>query len=130
MAQRTFDMQVTFPVSPDQLYSAWLDSHLHSDMTLGEAHCSDRVGESFTAWDGYITGKNLRLEPNQLIIQSWRTMDFLEEDPDSRLELRFEPAGEGCLLTLIHSDISDGQRDYEQGWEDHYFTPMKAYFNR
>lgn len=128
MKLTAFDMQISLPVQPEVAYAAWLDSRAHSAMTGGEAHCSDRLGESFTAWDGYITGKNLRLEPGQLIIQSWRTMDFEEEDSFSRLELRFQSDGQGCLLTLIHTEIPDGQPDYKQGWEEHYFAPMRAYF--
>lgn len=128
MKLTAFDMQISLPVQPEVAYAAWLDSRAHSAMTGGEAHCSDRLGESFTAWDGYITGKNLRLEHGQLIIQSWRTMDFEDKDSFSRLELRFQSDGQGCLLTLIHTEIPHGQPDYKQGWEEHYFTPMRAYF--
>lgn len=128
MKQNSFSLQETFPVSVEQLYSAWLNSESHAAMTGGEAHCSGQLGEAFTAWDGYITGKNLRLEPNHIIVQSWRTMDFGDGDSFSRLELRFEPVERGCLLTLVHSDIPDGQPDYQQGWEEHYFAPMRAYF--
>jgi hypothetical protein len=33
------------------------------------------------------------------------------------------------LLTLVHSDVPDDQRDYEEGgWEENYFEPMRAYF--
>lgn len=130
MIQNSFSLQETFPVSVEQLYSAWLDSASHAAMTGGEAHCSDQLGEAFTAWDGYITGKNIRLHPGRLIVQSWRTMDFGDDDSFSRLELQFEPVENGCLLTLIHSDIPDGQPDYAQGWEEHYFAPMRAYFNK
>jgi len=33
-------------------------------------------------------------------------------------------------MTVIHSDIPDGQGDdYRQGWIDYYFEPMKEYFS-
>ncbi len=124
----SFTMKKVFPVTPERLFHAWLDSDEHAAMTGGEATCGQQMGDTFTAWDGYIFGQNLRLEPNEVIVQSWRTLDFREEDPPSRLEIQFNPSGEGCELTLIHSEIPDGQPDYEQGWEDHYFTPMRAYF--
>jgi hypothetical protein len=33
-------------------------------------------------------------------------------------------------LTLIHNNIPKGQSDYEQGWINHYFEPMKTYFKK
>ena len=49
--------------------------------------------------------------------------------PDSKIELLLEPEGEGTKLTLIHTEIPDGQADsYEGGWEDSYFRPMRQYF--
>ncbi len=129
MQENSIILSVTFPIPVEQLYTAWLDSKQHSAMTGGEAHCSDQLGEAFTAWDGYITGKNLRLDPGIRIIQSWRTMDFQEDDSFSRLELRFESVNLGSQLTLLHSEIPDGQPDYARGWEEHYFAPMRAYFS-
>ncbi|MCF8237739.1 MAG: SRPBCC domain-containing protein [Saprospiraceae bacterium] len=125
----SFSVTVSFPVSPKSLYNAWLDSHEHAAMTGGEATCGQNMGDDFSAWDGYITGRNLRLEQHELIVQSWRTQDFQPEDGPSRIEIQFKASGEGCDLTLLHSDIPDGQPDYEQGWEEHYFAPMRAYFS-
>jgi hypothetical protein len=34
------------------------------------------------------------------------------------------------MLTLVHSDVPDGQRSYEEGgWQHNYFEPMTAYFS-
>lgn len=125
-----FQLKEQFKVEPDKLYKAWLDSDLHAQMTGGEAQCSDQVGESFSAWDGYISGENIRLTPNKEIVQSWRTTEFKESDTDSELRLIFEPNDEGCLVQLIHTNIPDGQPDYAQGWVEHYFNPMKESFNK
>lgn len=54
-------------------------------MTGGEAEISNKINEAFTAWDGYIEGTNVQLEPNKRIIQSWRTSEFDETDEDSQL---------------------------------------------
>jgi uncharacterized protein YndB with AHSA1/START domain len=42
-------------------------------MTAGEANISDAVGAEFSAWDEYITGRNLELVPGERIVQAWRT---------------------------------------------------------
>ncbi len=99
-------------------------------MTGGEATGTNQVGEIFTAWGGYISGTNLELESNALIVQSWRTTEFGEDDEDSRIEITLTSTEDGCLLTLEHSNIPDDQPNYMLGWENHYFTPMKAYFDK
>lgn len=120
----------TLPVKPAVLYKAWLNSDSHAQMTGGGAQCSHLEGETFSAWDGYITGKNLLLEENTKIVQSWRTLEFDREADDSELTLLFKDVPEGCELTLIHTNIPEGQTQYEQGWIDNYFTPMRRYFDR
>lgn len=113
---------------PARIYRTWLDSQGHSDMTGGGAVCSDEVGDEFSAWDGYITGKNLELDPPDRIIQSWRTAEFSDNDPDSRLEVQLDPIPGGTQVTIRHTNIPDGQTQYEQGWIDNYLEPMKEYF--
>ena len=43
-----------------------------------------------TAWDGYVAGGNLELKPFHRIGQSWRTSEFPEGVPDSRLEIELD----------------------------------------
>jgi activator of HSP90 ATPase len=117
-----------FAVPPAVLYAAWLDSAQHSAMTGGAAECSELPGASFTAWDGYISGQNLELVPHEKIVQAWRTEEFDESDEDSLLTLTLRAVEEGTALTLIHTEIPEGQTQYAQGWVDHYFLPMKDYF--
>lgn len=124
----SFIKKVIFNVSPEVVYHAWLTSDFHTNMTGGEAICSDQVGASFSAWDGYIFGKNVSLIENEEIIQLWRTTEFDDDDEDSNLKINLKVVSEGTELTLTHSNIPDDQSDYEQGWVDHYFIPMKAYF--
>jgi activator of HSP90 ATPase len=119
----------TFPVSPGRIYEAWLNSKEHSAFTGGLARASGKVGGAFSAWDGYIKGKNLILEPNRRIVQSWRTSEFPERSGDSRLEVLLEELEKGTRVTLIHINIPDGQGEmYKEGWRDNYFKPMKRYF--
>ncbi len=117
------------PASPQQVYEAWLDSLAHSEMTGSEAVMSDEVGAEISAWDGYISGSNLELVPGARIVQSWRTSRFSDEHEDSIVTVTLEEAEGGTLLTLLHSNVPDDQRSYEEGgWESNYFEPMRAYF--
>jgi uncharacterized protein YndB with AHSA1/START domain len=126
----SLNLSTTFPVSPQRVYQAWLDSKEHGDFTGGKAQIDPHPGGNYTAWDGYISGKTLELEPHQRILQTWRTTEFPENSPDSLIELLLTPAQEGTQLTLIHTNIPDGQAvSYKQGWMDYYFKPMQEYFS-
>ena len=126
--KESFTLTETFPVTPEVIYQAWLDSEGHTQMTGGEAECSAKIGAPFTAWDGYITGTNKSLSENTEIVQSWRTSEFKEEDEDSILTIRLKAVAAGCELTLIHTNLPKGQTQYLKGWEEHYFAPMQHYF--
>jgi activator of HSP90 ATPase len=117
------------PASPLVVYQAWLDSQGHSAFTGSPAEVDPAIGGRFTAWDGYITGTTLELEPYRRIVQAWRTSEFPPDSPDSRLEVLLEETPEGVKISLLHSEIPTGQgATYAQGWEDYYFTPMLEYF--
>ncbi|MCX6150474.1 MAG: SRPBCC domain-containing protein [Ignavibacteriales bacterium] len=122
---------VTISTTPEILYKAWLNSKEHSAFTGGKAVVSSKVGAGYTAWNGYISGKNILLYSNKKIIQSWRSTDFPAGCPDSRLEIIFGATKTGTKITLIHSDLPEGQgNDYKKGWKDFYFQPMKKYYKK
>jgi len=99
-------------------------------MTGSPASIHANVGEAFSAWDGYISGRTLALVPNQRILQAWRTSEFPEASPDSNLEVLLEEVVGGTRITLIHTDMPEDQVDaYRQGWGDFYFKPMRQYFS-
>jgi uncharacterized protein YndB with AHSA1/START domain len=126
-----FTLTTTIPASAQEIYDAWLDSFTHSEMTRGEASMSDEVGADVSAWNGYITGHNLELIPGERIVQSWRTTQFTDEHEDSIITVTLEEVQGGTLLTLVHSNVPDGQTSYELGgWREHYFEPMMDYFGQ
>ncbi len=125
-------VSATLPVDAKILYNAWLDSKEHAAFTGGaKAVVSKKVGGKFTAWDSYISGENIELEEGKRILQNWRSSEFPEGAPDSKLELIFEEKPKGCKLIINHWDIPEGQGDsYKQGWKDFYFEPIKEYYSR
>ena len=126
-----FNVKAYVPVEPPVVYEAWLNGPLHSAMTGAKATASAKEGGSFTAWDGYISGKNIELKKDVKIIQGWRTTEFAQSAPDSRLEITLKKTKSGTEISLDHSGIPDGQsKAYMKGWRDFYFKPMKKYFGK
>lgn len=124
-----FTITTTFKVAPKEVYTAWLSSKEHSEMTGGEAIVTDKVGEKFTTWDDYITGTNLVLEPYKRIVQSWRTTEFESEEEDSKIEILLKEIDGKTELTLKHTNLFQSEERYKKGWIAHYFEPMQTYFN-
>lgn len=122
-------VRFTLPVSARRIYDAWLDSREHSSMTGASATASRLVDGAFTAWDGYVTGKNLFLIENQKIVQSWRSSEFPDDAPDSVLSLRLIEREGLTEVELEHADIPAGQSvQYQSGWIEYYANPMQKYF--
>lgn len=122
---------VRFPMhaSAREIYDAWLDSARHSAMTASPAKASREVGGEFSAWDGYITGKNLLLIENKKIVQSWRASDFPEDAPDSVLSVQLIERQGITEIEIEHSDIPAGLGpQYHSGWMEFYAEPMRKYF--
>jgi uncharacterized protein YndB with AHSA1/START domain len=125
----TYTLTALIPATPRDIYDTWLDSRGHSAMTGGKATQSAKMGAAVTAWDDYITGKNLHLEPGKRIVQTWRTTQFTDAHGDSVVTVTLAKVPGGTRLTLNHANVPDDQTSYEQsGWKDHYFTPMQRYF--
>jgi activator of HSP90 ATPase len=131
MKIKTIKQKVVVSATPDEVYDAFVDAEKHSAFTGSKATCDPRVGGEFTAWDGYISGKNLELEKGKRIVQEWRTTEWPENYPPSRLELTFKKVKQGTEISMIHSEVPAEQADdIAQGWIDFYWEPLKEYFKK
>lgn len=123
-----FKLEATFKATPKQIYKSWLSTQGHSKMTGGTAYVSDKLGDKFSVWDGYIKGENIELEPYHKIVQSWRSTNFKDDEGDSQIEVTLNEEGENTTLTLKHTNVPESGEHYIKGWDEHYFQPMKTYF--
>jgi len=131
MKVTTIEQKVVIPATPDEVYEAFMDAKKHSAFTGGKATSNPKVGGKFTAWDGYISGKNLELEKGKKIVQEWITTEWPKGYPPSRLELTFKKVKDGTEISMVHSDVPAEQADdIEQGWIDFYWKPLKEYFKK
>jgi activator of HSP90 ATPase len=128
---KTITQKVVIPASPEEVYDAFIDPKKHAAFTGAEATGDPEVGGEFTAWDGYITGKNVELEKGKRIVQEWSTSEWPEDYPPSRLELTFAKLNGGTELTMVHSKVPASQaEEYRQGWIDNYWDLLKEYFKK
>jgi activator of HSP90 ATPase len=131
MKVATIKQKTLIPATPDELYEAFIDAKKHSAFTGSKATDDPKVGGAFTAWDGYISGKNLELEKGKKIVQEWVTTDWPDNYPPSKLELTFKKVKESTEISMIHSDVPAQQADdLAEGWNEFYWKPLKKYLKK
>jgi activator of HSP90 ATPase len=125
----TIVQHVFLSATPTDVYRALTDPTVHTAFT-GDLYTGDAVeGGAFTSFSGYASGTHEKLEPGRLITQSWRTTEFPDDAPSSRLEFVLEEVPGGTEVTMTHSDLpADQAENYRQGWIDFYWTPLRAHF--
>jgi len=125
------EQKVFFKAAPNVVYDALLDPEKHAKFTGSPATTSARKGATFTAWDGYISGKNLQLVKGKKIVQEWRTTAWPEGYPSSRLEFTLTAKKGGTELEMMHLKVPAEQvADYSSGWKSSYWEPLKAYLEK
>lgn len=127
--------EVDFAASPQQLYSALLDTKqfcdfaiMNGEFTKKSAQIDPAVGGAFTIFDGHIIGRNIELVPNQRIVQAWRVVDW-PAGVYSIVVFQFKPQGTGTHLVFDHTGFPDGWHDgLAKGWHSHYWDLLTKYF--
>lgn len=127
----TIEQTVFFDAPPAVVYDALLDPEKHSTFTGSLASTNNRVGAEFTAWDGYISGKNLELIENKKIVQEWETTEWPKGYPRSRLEITLLPKKGGTELRLLQTSVPAEQvEEYTGGWHSAYWEPLAEYLKK
>ena len=125
---KTIRQTVTIRAPPHDIYEALLDSRQHSAFTGGAAKVNRRIGGKFTVFDGWGHGKIAELEKDAKIVDTWRTEDFADDAPDTKVSFTIRPRGEGSRLTMVHSGVPDDEyAELTRGWIDYYWKPLKVY---
>jgi uncharacterized protein YndB with AHSA1/START domain len=125
----TIRQKRVFPAKPIDVYNAMMNPKIHSEFTGSKTTGSARVGAKFTAWDEYITAKNIELVKGEKIVQEWKTSEWPDGYPPSLLTLKLKAKGEGTELSMVHSKVPAEQADrYDEGWVSAYWDPLLTYF--
>ena len=83
-----------------------------------------RVGGGFAIFGGLITGRQIALDTDKLIIQAWRAGEW----PRGIYSIaRFELLDQGTDMKLVfdHTGFPKGDgKELASGWQEHYWDPM------
>ena len=119
---------VVLPASAETLFEMYLDPNSHQAITGAPVAIGNERGAPFEAFNGSLTGTTLEVVKPTLIVQSWRSTEFKDTDPDSTLILSFTPEGNKGRIDLIHLDVPDQDLDgVTQGWDQYYWAPWRTH---
>lgn len=126
---KTIIQKITFRNTTAKiLYNLYMNAKKHSMVTGSTAIISGKEGTEYSAYERYITGKNLQLIRDKLIVQTWRADDWDENDMDSTFILHFEQKGNDVILNVVHANLPDKHsRQIDKGWHDHYWDLWKQH---
>lgn len=132
MTTKDIHQIIAFPTTALDLYQCIMDERKHSSFTGSEAIIEDKEGSTFTAYDGYIEGRNVVLERGKKIVQTWKANE--EEWPDnhtSEVVFIFTDTPSGGQIEFFQTAIPAAIADnIEKGWTDYYWEPLKFYLER
>ena len=118
---------IVLPAPPEILYKMYINAELHAAITGGAAEVHPEPGGLFKAFDGALTGRILHLVKSKLIVQTWRSVSFKDDDPDTTLILTFSREGDKGRIDMVHLDVPP--HDYngvKKGWNTYYWQPWRA----
>jgi activator of HSP90 ATPase len=124
----TIHEELEFKVSPHRVYEALLDSKQFTAFSGVPGEIHREAGGAFSLFDGQIMGRNVELVPDRRIVQAWRSASW-PEGIYSIAKFEFEARGSGTRLVFDHTGFPAGLRNHlASGWQEHYFGPLKKYF--
>lgn len=123
---KTIEESTRFAASAAELFSIYTDPAKHSAALGCRVAVSDDPRAEFSAFDGQVRGKNLLVEPNEMIVQTWRGSVWEDDDPDSILILTFADTPAGGAINLTHANIPDRCRPFID-WKRAYWRPWRSY---
>ena len=113
-----------------EIYEVLLDSHKHAKLTGDKAKIDPKVGGTFSIFGDYATGENIILISNKLIKQTWRASDW-PQGHYSTIKFELSDKDGSTEIKFTQSNLpKDTEAEFESGWEDFYWTPLKKYFSK
>lgn len=138
-ANAAIHQEVTFAAPPSRIFQTLtvaalfdrvvqLSSAMNSDMKkmLGTSptQIDARQGGAFTLFGGYVTGRNIELVPDKLIIQAWRAGSWVPGD-FSIARFALVEHGPQTRLVFDHAGFPSEAADHlAKGWHENYWEPL------
>ena len=132
MNTKTIYQEEEFDIKPEKFFDLFLSSKSHSEFTDSEAKITKKIGAKFSTYNGYINGKNLKLERGKLIVQSWTAKDdSWPTGHESIVTMELSEDNGSTKVKFTHENVPVQAYEFiSQGWLDDYWIPLEEYLDR
>jgi len=124
---KIIEQEILINTTPHEIYEAFMDSKIHSKFTESKAKISREIGGKVSVFEGSLNGKNVELNPDKKIVQTWRSEG--ENWPKgyySTITLILEPVDTGTMIKFTQVDVPEGAYEsVKEGWDTYYWEPLK-----
>ena len=139
-AAESIHMEPVFKASRKRVYEALTDAKqfdkvvmLSAAMKSGMApgvkstEVSKEAGGAFSAFGGYVTGRQLELVPNERIVQAWRAGGW-DAGEYSIAKFQLVEEGAGTKIVFDHGGFPKGTAEHlVEGWKMNYWEPLEKF---
>ena len=128
MSKTIIQKMVFKNTDPKSLFELYMDEKKHSHIAGSPCTITKKEDDKYSVHGGYISGKNLQLVKDKLIVQSWRAQGWDKDAVDSTFIIHLEKKGDDVMLHAVHANVPDEHKaSISNGWHDHYWKPWKQY---
>lgn len=104
--------------------SAAMNSAMKASLGKTPTAIDARPGGAFALFGGYVTGRNLELVPNTLIVQAWRAGSW-DAGLYSIAHFSLEDRGAAMRLVFDHAGFPNAEAVHlAEGWHENYWQPL------
>lgn len=115
-------------VTASELFHLYIDPEKHSALHGGaRTYISGIEGDKFSLLNGNLTGRNLQIIPDRMIVQSWRGNVWKEQDLDSILVMTFLNTPGGSTIEMVHCCTPP---QFKELWDEVYWKPIRKYLKK
>jgi activator of HSP90 ATPase len=121
--------EATIPASPAQVYEVLADAQALSALSGMDGASARSAGDEFTAFNGYVTGRQVELVPGERIVQVWR---FPVWAPGMYSIVRFSLTHEGGKTRLVidqEGEPTEWHDHIQENWPTFYLDPLNSHFS-
>ena len=119
-----FQYELEISADPEEVFAALTNPFQIALWSGYPADMKAEKGYVFSLWEGDITGVNLEVVPNRLLVQEWF---FGEQEEQSVVRIALKKVKSGTRLSLRHTYIPDEvYEEITEGWKDYYLDSLKS----
>lgn len=119
--------EITLHCEPATAYRALTVAKEFAAVTGAPAEIDAVAGGAFSGFGGEITGRNVELKDDAMIVQAWRVGAW-PQGVYSIVRLGIEKSGADTRLTLDQDGYpAEAEEHLDGGWHKMYWEPLRAY---